>query len=299
MKSTIALISLAGAAVASPLRGNVMSPRFAEVGVDGSLFDAYTACKLDQLAKGAGENAMDAACALVPGCETIRQGKATAETMAGLVAKAEADPNFPALKALIEKEGTVALAQVGDEANFVKGGLSKLGKTLQALSPKLMRQCLACVLGSPKGAFGEMLKMAQASEFDGWEVAGDVAQDVCTIGLGSLFLVKSAHPIPIGTSGKKAILMDAYVDTMAGSARYKSDVKMSLEAGIKKAEIKQSMSECEVETEMIFSSFSKEVIDARKFWNTASWTGKAKDCKLKNEATAGPENFKGEAWVGC
>jgi hypothetical protein len=50
MKSTIFIALAAGAAVASPLRGNVMSPRFAEVGA-GTLEAAYDACKADQLAK--------------------------------------------------------------------------------------------------------------------------------------------------------------------------------------------------------------------------------------------------------
>ena len=47
MKSTIFIALAAGAAVASPLRGNVMSPRFAEVGA-GTLEAAYDACKADR-----------------------------------------------------------------------------------------------------------------------------------------------------------------------------------------------------------------------------------------------------------
>ena len=47
MKSILALIALAGAAVASPLRGNVMSPRFAEVRVEPTAKVLDTAlCKL-------------------------------------------------------------------------------------------------------------------------------------------------------------------------------------------------------------------------------------------------------------
>ena len=44
MKSILALIALAGAAVASPLRGNIMSPRFAEVGLP---LPAHYAAALD------------------------------------------------------------------------------------------------------------------------------------------------------------------------------------------------------------------------------------------------------------
>ena len=238
---------------------------------------------------------MDAACSGIPACETIRTGAATAETMAGLITTMESDPKYPALKALIEKEGTKALADLADEANILKGGLSKFGKTLQAVSPSLMRQCMACVLGAPKGVFGDMLTAAQAKSFDGWQVKGGKATDVCTIGLGS-GLFSEEHFITLAATGKKAILLDAYVDTFAGASRYKADVKLSIAAGIKKAELKGSMTECEVEAEMIFSSFSIEVINARKFWNTASWKEKKKDCKLANE---NEKSFSGKAWAGC
>ena len=286
MKSILALIALAGAAVASPLRGNVMSPRFAEVQADVSLESAYDLCKADQVTKGLQKNALDAACALVPSCALIVAGEAAGAKMAATMEKMKTEDNYPALKLLLEKETKEGLALLVDEANWAKGGMSKFAKVLQAVSPNMMRQCMACVLGAPKGAFGQMLTAAGGPGFDSWSVVGTEAKDVCTIGLDS-GPFSGAHFIDLGKNGKKKILMDAYVDTIGGSARYLADVKMSVQANLAKV----APDKCE----LIFESFSTEVVAARNFWGAIAYTGKPTGCKL---IKADQKDFAGSAWSG-